>query len=289
MKLVRYGAPGAEVPGLIDERGVLRDLSDHVADLAGEALAAAGLERLRRLDSTSLPRVAGQPRLGPCVGGVGKVICIGLNYSDHAAEAGMQMPEEPVVFFKATSAISGPCDDVVLPPGSQQSDWEVELGIVMGDVARYVTEADALDHVAGYCIVNDLSERHFQLERGGQWVKGKSCDAFCPLGPWLVTRDEVADPHALGLRLEVNGHRYQDGSTATMIFGVPRLVSYLSQFMSLHPGDVISTGTPPGTGMGQNPPVYLQPGDVMQLEIDGLGIQRQRVLAHPDASITPIA
>ncbi len=284
MKLARYGAPGAEAPGLIDARGELRDLSEHVSDLAGAALTAEGLERLQRLDPASLPLVEGQPRRGPCVGGVGKVICIGLNYSDHAAESGMQVPEEPVVFFKATSAISGPCDDVVLPPGSEQSDWEVELGVVIGDVARYVTEADALDHVAGYCIVNDLSERHFQLERGGQWVKGKSCDTFCPLGPWLVTRDEVADPHSLGLRLDVNGQRYQDGSTATMIFRVPYVVSYLSQFMSLHPGDIISTGTPPGTGMGQEPPVYLKPGDVMTLEIDGLGAQRQRVLAHGSES-----
>ena len=282
MKLVRYGLAGEELPGLIDEAGAVRDLSGHVADLAGETLTPAGLERLRRMDPSSLPVVEGQPRLGPCVGGVGKVICIGLNYSDHAAESGMELPQEPVVFFKATSAISGPCDDVVLPPQSRKADWEVELGIVIGEVARYVAEADALNYVAGYCIVNDLSERHFQLERSGQWVKGKSCDTFCPIGPWLVTRDEIADPHVLGLRLDVNGRRYQDGSTATMIFQVPHLVSYLSHFMSLHPGDIISTGTPPGTGMGQEPPVYLKPGDVMQLEIDGLGTQHQRVLAHTE-------
>jgi 2-keto-4-pentenoate hydratase/2-oxohepta-3-ene-1,7-dioic acid hydratase in catechol pathway len=247
--------------------------------LSGGALTASGLETIRAIEPRSLPVVGDPGRLGPCIGHTGKIICIGLNYSDHAAESGMDVPDEPVIFFKATSAITGPEDEVLLPPGSKKSDWEVELGVVIGDEARYVSEDDALEHVAGYCVVNDLSERHYQLERCGQWVKGKSCDTFCPLGPWLVTRDEIADPQALDLWLEVNGRRYQQGSTSTMVFGVRQLVSYLSQFMSLQPGDVIRTGTPPGVGLGQSPPVYLKDGDVMTLEISGLGRQRQRVRA----------
>jgi ureidoglycolate lyase len=279
MKLVRYGAAGQERPGLLDDSGTVRDLSDHVADIGGEALSDAGLKRLRALDPSSLPAVGGAPRLGPCVAGVGKFICIGLNYADHAAESGMDLPAEPVVFFKATSAIIGPDDDVDIPRGSQKSDWEVELGVVIGTHAKYVDEAEALDHVAGYCVVNDLSERDFQLHRSGQWVKGKSADTFGPIGPWLVTRDEVPDPQNLAMYLEVNGHRFQDGSTKTMHFGVARVISHLSQFMSLHPGDIISTGTPPGVGMGQNPQVWLKPGDRMELGIAGLGVQRQNVRA----------
>ena len=279
MKLLRYGPKGREKPALVDETGQVRDLSVKLQDLSGEALTASGLETIRAIDPKSLPLVRDQGRLGPCVGHVGKIICIGLNYSDHAAESGMEVPAEPVIFCKATSAITGPADEVLLPPGSNKSDWEVELGVVIGDEARYVSEDDALNHVAGYCVVNDLSERHYQLERCGQWVKGKSCDTFCPLGPWLVTRDEITDPQALELWLEVNGRRYQQGSTNTMVFGVRQLVSYLSQFMSLQPGDVISTGTPPGVGLGQKPPVYLKDGDVMTLEISGLGRQQQRVRA----------
>jgi 2-keto-4-pentenoate hydratase/2-oxohepta-3-ene-1,7-dioic acid hydratase in catechol pathway len=242
-------------------------------------LSSASLDRLRAIDPSTLPLVAGEPRLGPCVGQVGKFICIGLNYADHAAESGAAVPREPVVFMKATSAIMGPDDDVVVPRGSEKTDWEVELGVIVGRHAKYVTEADALAHVAGYCVVNDLSERAFQLEGTGQWVKGKSADTFGPIGPWLVTTDEVPDPQSLRLWLEVNGHRYQDGSTGTMVFGVAHLVSFLSRFMSLHPGDVITTGTPPGVGMGQKPPRYLRPGDRIALGIDGLGTQRQRVVA----------
>jgi 2-keto-4-pentenoate hydratase/2-oxohepta-3-ene-1,7-dioic acid hydratase in catechol pathway len=279
VKLLRYGPKGHEKPALVDEAGQVRDLSGKLPDLSGNALTAIGLETIRAIDAKSLPLVRDPGRLGPCVGHVGKIICIGLNYSDHAAESGMDVPDEPVIFFKATSAITGPDDEVLLPPGSKKSDWEVELGVVIGDEARYVSEGDALDHVAGYCVVNDLSERHYQLERCGQWVKGKSCDTFCPLGPWLVTRDEIDDPQALNLWLEVNGRRYQQGSTGTMVYGVRHLVSYLSQFMSLQPGDVISTGTPPGVGLGQKPPVYLKDGDVMTLEISGLGRQQQRVRA----------
>jgi 2-keto-4-pentenoate hydratase/2-oxohepta-3-ene-1,7-dioic acid hydratase in catechol pathway len=279
MKLLRYGAAGAEKPGLLDADGQLRDLSGVVDDIAGAALGDASIAKLRDVDPTSLPLVEGNPRLGACVGQVGKFICIGLNYADHAAESGMALPDEPVIFFKATSAICGPNDDVEIPRGSVKSDWEVELGVVIGKHAKYVAVADALDHVAGYCVVNDLSERDFQLHRSGQWVKGKSADTFGPIGPWLVTRDEVADPQNLPMYLEVNGHRYQDGSTKTMHFDVAAVISHLSQFMSLQPGDVISTGTPPGVGMGQNPQIYLKPGDKMELGIKGLGVQMQNVVA----------
>lgn len=279
MKLVRYGQPGQEKPGLIDAQGRLRDLSAQVADIRGDVLEPAGLDGIAALDAASLPLVEGSPRLGPCVGGVGKMICVGLNYSDHARESGMAIPTEPVLFMKATSAIIGACDAVEIPPGATKVDWEVELGVVIGRTARYVSRERALDHVAGYCIVNDVSERAYQLERGGQWDKGKGCDTFGPLGPWLVTRDEVPDPQALDMWLEVDGRRYQDGNTRTMIFDLATLVSYISQFMSLHPGDVISTGTPPGVGMGQKPsPVYLATGQTMRLGISGLGEQRQRVV-----------
>jgi 2,4-diketo-3-deoxy-L-fuconate hydrolase len=280
MKLLRYGPVGQETPGLLGADGVIRDLSGVVDDIARDTLLAESLDRLRRLDPNTLPKVTGTPRIGPCVGGVGKFICIGLNYSDHAAESNMPVPKEPIVFMKATSAIVGPNDDVVLPRGSEKSDWEVELGVVIGKPAKYVEEADALSYVAGYCVINDLSERAFQLEGTGQWVKGKSADTFGPIGPWLVTRDEVADCGALDLWLEVDGHRYQNGSTRTLVFGVPYLVSYLSRFMSLQPGDIISTGTPPGVGLGQKPPVYLRAGNVMRLGVQGLGEQRQRVVAE---------
>ncbi len=278
MKLLRHGAPGAEKPGLLDDEGRIRDLSSVIADIAGEAITPEGLQRLRALDVSALPRVDGAPRLGPCVGQVGKFVCIGLNYSDHAAETGAQVPAEPVIFNKWTSAICGPDDDVRIPRGSHKTDWEVELGVVIGHGGRYIAEADAMEHVAGYCVINDVSEREFQLEGTGTWDKGKGCDTFGPLGPWLVTTDEIPDPHALGLWLEVDGHRYQDGNTRTMVFQVPFLISYLSRFMSLQPGDVISTGTPPGVGLGQKPPVYLRPGQVMRLGIDGLGEQRQKVV-----------
>lgn len=278
MKLLRHGAPGAEKPGLLDGEGRIRDLSSVIPDIAGEAITPEGLQRLRALDVSALSLVDGAPRLGPCVGRVGKFVCIGLNYSDHAAETGAQVPAEPVIFNKWTSAICGPDDDVRIPRGSHKTDWEVELGVVIGRGGRYIAEADALDHVAGYCVINDVSERAFQLEGTGTWDKGKGCDTFGPLGPWLVTADEIADPHALGLWLEVDGHRYQDGNTRTMVFQVPFLISYLSRFMSLQPGDVISTGTPPGVGLGQKPPVYLRPGQVMRLGIDGLGEQRQKVV-----------
>jgi len=279
MKLVRYGATGAERPGLIDAEGALRDLSGHVEDIAGTALTPEGLARLAAIDPASLPAVDGPVRFGPCVGRVGKFLCIGLNYSDHAAEAGATVPPEPILFTKATSAIIGPNDDVVMPRGSTKTDWEVELGIVIGAPAKYVEEADAEAHIAGYCLINDVSEREYQLERHGTWDKGKGCDTFGPIGPWLVTRDEIADPAHLGMWLEVNGHRFQDGSTATMVYKPAFLVSYLSQFMTLHTGDVIATGTPPGVGMGQKPPLFLKDGDVMELGIAGLGTQRQRVVA----------
>ncbi|CUH83752.1 fumarylacetoacetate hydrolase family protein [Thalassovita mediterranea] len=279
MKLLRYGAPGAEKPALLDQDGVIRDLSGVISDVAGAALSDETLTKLRALDTASLPAVADDPRIGPCVGQVGKFICIGLNYADHAAEAGMELPAEPVVFFKATSAICGPNDDVEIPRTSVKTDWEVELGVVIGKHAKYVTKEEALDHVAGYCVVNDLSERDFQLHRAGQWVKGKSADTFGPIGPWLVTRDEVADPQNLSMYLDVNGHRYQDGSTKTMHFDVATVISHLSQFMSLHPGDVITTGTPPGVGMGQKPETYLKAGDKMELGIEGLGVQTQNVIA----------
>ena len=277
MKLVRYGAPGAEKPGLIDANGSLRDLSAQVTDIDGELLS--NLSILGGVDPASLPEVTGDPRLGPCVGGVGKFICIGLNYSDHAAETGNPIPFEPVIFMKATSAISGPNDDVVLPRNSRKADWELELGVVIGRQAKYVSETNALDHVAGYCIVNDISEREFQIEREGQWTKGKSCDYFGPIGPYLVTKDEIPNPQKLSMWLYVNDDRRQNGSTETMIFGVAYLVSYLSQFMTLYPGDIISTGTPPGVGMGMSPPSFLKLGDVMTLWIEGLGEQRQKVVA----------
>jgi 2-keto-4-pentenoate hydratase/2-oxohepta-3-ene-1,7-dioic acid hydratase in catechol pathway len=278
MKLLRFGAPGHERPGILDANGQIRDLSGHVGDFVGPGLADA-IEAAAAVDPTSLPLVEGTPRIGPCVGGVGKFICIGLNYSDHAAESGMEVPPEPIIFFKATSAICGPNDDVEIPRGSSATDWEVELAVVIGKAAKYISEDQALDHVAGYCVVNDVSERDFQIRRHGQWVKGKSADTFGPTGPWLVTRDEVPDPQNLDMYLEVNGRRFQHGNTRTMVYGVAYLVSYLSQFMSLQPGDIISTGTPPGVGMGQNPQLYLKPGDVMELGIDGLGTQRQRTVA----------
>jgi len=275
MKLVRYGEKGQERPGMIDSEGNIRAIDALVDDIAGEWLSPRSLGKLSQTALNHLPLVQGAPRLGPCVGDVGKIICIGLNYSDHAAESGMEVPEEPVIFFKATSSIIGPNDEVLIPRGSVKTDWEVELGVVIGKTASYVDEADAMDHVAGYCVINDLSEREFQLERSGQWVKGKSCDTFCPLGPWLVTRDEIKDPSNLKMKLSVNDHQYQNGSTATMVFKIPFLISYLSQYMSLHPGDVISTGTPPGVGLGQTPPIYLKAGDVMELSIEGLGVQKQ--------------
>lgn len=277
MKLLRYGTQGIEKPGMMAADGTIRDLSGHIEDLTGAELSDASLARLRDIDVNSLPVVEGSARLGPCVGNVGKFVCIGLNYADHAAESGMALPEEPVIFFKATSAIMGPNDDVEIPRHSVKTDWEVELGVVIGKAAKYIPEYEALDHVAGYCVINDLSERDFQLHRSGQWVKGKSADTFGPIGPWMVTRDEVPDPQNLAMYLEVNGHRYQDGSTKTMHFDVATIVSHLSQFMSLQPGDVISTGTPPGVGMGQKPETYLKPGDVIELEIEGLGKQRQNV------------
>lgn len=278
MKLLRHGAPGREKPGMLDADGIIRDLSAVISDLSGDALLPESLDRLGQIDPTSLPRVEGGQRLGPCVGRTGKFLCIGLNYSDHAKESGMAVPAEPILFMKATSAICGPNDDIVIPRGSLKTDWEVELGVVIGKPAKYVSEANALAHVAGYCVVNDLSERAFQLEGTGQWVKGKSADTFGPIGPWLVTADEVADPQNLDVWLEVDGHGYQRSSTKHMIFPVARLVSYISGFMSLQPGDIISTGTPPGIGMGQNPPVYLREGNRVRLGIGGLGEQNQRVV-----------
>jgi 2,4-diketo-3-deoxy-L-fuconate hydrolase len=279
MKLVRFGEPGREKPGLLGPGGVLRSLEHVVDDIGAEVLTAAGLAKIAGLDPDRLPRVADVPRYGPPVARIGKVIGVGLNYADHAAESGMAVPSEPVIFMKATTAISGPNDPVVIPRGSVKTDWEVELGVVIGDIARDVTTDAALSHVAGYVVVNDVSEREFQLERGGQWVKGKSYDTFAPIGPWLVTRDEVRDPQNLAMWLEVDGHRYQNGNTRTMVFGVATIVSYISRFMTLMPGDIISTGTPPGVGLGQKPPKYLQPGSVMELEIEGLGRQRQVTVA----------
>ena len=281
MKLLRYGAAGNEKPGLLDAAGAIRDLSGVIPDIAGDALSPGSLGRLRRLKPESLPTVASSVRLGPCVNGIGKFICVGLNYSDHAAESGMAVPAEPIIFMKATSCVSGPNDDIVIPRGSQKTDWEVELGVVIGTRAKYVEEKDALSHVAGYCVINDVSERAFQLEGTGQWVKGKSADTFGPIGPWLVTTEEVPNWHGLDMWLEVDGHRYQNGNTRTMVFGVPFLVSYLSRFMTLHPGDVIATGTPPGVGHGQKPPVYLREGNVVRLSVAGLGEQRQRVVRDP--------
>lgn len=279
MKLLRYGASGAEKPGMMDADGQIRDLSGIVDDISGAVLLDETLAKLAAIDPASLPLVEGTPRFGPCVGQVGKFVCIGLNYADHAAESGLALPNEPVIFAKATSAICGPNDNVEIPRNSVKTDWEVELGIVIGKTAKYVSEAEALSHVAGYCVINDVSERDFQIHRSGQWTKGKSADTFGPIGPWLVTRDEVPDPQALDMYLEVNGHRYQNGTTKTMHFGVATIISHLSQFMSLQPGDVISTGTPPGVGMGQKPETYLKPGDKIELGIAGLGVQRQTVVA----------
>ncbi|MGD9512290.1 MAG: fumarylacetoacetate hydrolase family protein [Geminicoccaceae bacterium] len=279
MKLLRYGAKGRENPGLLDGDGRIRSLVGQVDDIAGNVLGRDGLSRIRALDPTTLPLVDGRPRLGPCVGAVGKFICIGLNYADHAAESGLNVPPEPVIFMKATSAVCGPDDPVEIPRGSEKTDWEVELGVVIGTAGRYIAENEAFSHIAGYCVVNDVSERAFQAERSGQWTKGKSHDTFGPIGPWLVTADEVSDPQDLPMWLEVDGHRYQDGSTRTMVYKVPFLISYLSQFMSLQPGDIISTGTPPGVGMGQKPPRYLRPGQTMRLGIQGLGEQTQVTIA----------
>ena len=278
MKLLRYGAIGAEKPGLLDDEGQLRDLSGHVNDISGDALGDESLAKLRAIDPATLPIVEGEQRIGTCVGNIGKFLCIGLNYSDHAAETGAAIPEHPILFFKANSAIVGAYDDVVMPRGSTHTDWEVELGVVIGKTAKYVSKEDALDHVAGYCIVNDVSERHFQTQLTGQWTKGKSCDTFGPTGPWLVTRDEVEDVQNLDMALDVNGKRMQTGSTATMIFTVAEIIEHLSGLMTLHPGDVITTGTPPGVAMGMKPaPVYLKKGDTMELTIQGLGQQRQTV------------
>ncbi|TPK20103.1 fumarylacetoacetate hydrolase family protein [Mesorhizobium sp. B2-5-9] len=273
MKFLRYGASGSERPGVLDRNGHIRDLSGIVDDISGRWLA--DLTWAEKLYIESLPLVAGEPRLGPCVAGTGKFICIGLNYADHAAESGLEVPPEPVIFMKATSAICGPNDDVLIPRGSTATDWEVELGVVIGKPAKYVTQEQALDHVAGYCVINDVSERDFQTKRSGQWTKGKSCDTFGPIGPWLVTRDEVADPQKLKMWLKVGGEMKQSGSTATMVYGVAHVISYLSQFMTLHPGDIVSTGTPPGVGQGFKPPRYLRDGDIVELGIEGLGTQRQ--------------
>lgn len=279
MKLLRYGAPGAENPGLLDAQGQIRDLSGQVSDIAAEALQPQTLARLAALDPESLPLVSGAPRLGACVGQVGKFVCIGLNYADHAAESNMPVPEEPIIFNKWTSAICGPNDDVEIPPGSLKTDWEVELGVVIGQGGRDIDEADAMSHVAGYCVINDVSEREWQLERGGSWDKGKGFDTFGPMGPWLVTTDEIPDPHHLAMWLEVDGHRYQNGNTETLIFKIPQLIAYLSRCMSLQPGDVISTGTPPGVGLGVKPePVFLRAGQTMRLGIEGLGEQTQRTV-----------
>lgn len=279
MKLLRYGPAGNEKPGLMDDQGVIHELSALIPDLAGGALYPEVLQRLSQVDLHTLPVVESDQRLGPCVGGTGKLLCIGLNYSDHAAEAGMSLPKEPILFTKATSAMCGANDDLILPRHSEKTDWEVELGVVIGQPGKYISEQDALKHVAGYCVMNDVSERAYQLEGTGQWVKGKSCDTFAPTGPWLVTADEIADPQNLQLWLDVNGKRMQAGSTDKMVFSVAELISYLSKFFTLHPGDIISTGTPPGVGMGMKPPVYLQPGDVIHCGVEGLGEQQQNVVA----------
>jgi 2-keto-4-pentenoate hydratase/2-oxohepta-3-ene-1,7-dioic acid hydratase in catechol pathway len=280
MKLLRCGDPGQERPAILDAAGAIRDLSGHVADIDGTALGDAGLAALRKIDVQSLPLVAAGTRIGPCVGNVGKYVCIGLNYADHAAEAGMALPKEPTIFMKATSSIIGPNDNVVLPKGATQGDWEVELGFVIGRKASYVGEQDALDYIAGYFVANDVSERDFQINRGGQWTKGKSCDTFGPIGPWVVTRDEVPDPQKLNLKLSVNGAVMQSSSTAQMVFGVAKIVSHLSQFMSLHPGDIVATGTPSGVGLGRKPQVFLKPGDRMTVTVEGLGEQNQLVVAY---------
>ena len=282
MKLIRWGAAGAEKPGVVDKAGVLRDLSGKIADITPDLLSDAGLARLAAFDAAALPEIPKGSRLGVPISFVPKIVCVGLNYADHAAETGAPIPKEPVLFMKAVTSLTGPNDEVVIPRGSQKTDWEVELGVVIGSRTSYVNESDALSHVAGYCVVNDVSEREYQNERGGQWDKGKGCDTFAPVGPWLVTRDEVADPQNLKLWLEVNGQRFQNGSTATMIFGVKKLVSYISHFMSLMPGDIISTGTPPGVGLGKKPPLYLKAGDTMRLSVEGLGEQYQVTRAwHP--------
>ncbi|GLQ18396.1 fumarylacetoacetate hydrolase family protein [Maritalea porphyrae] len=278
MKLMRVGPKGQERPVILDADGIYRDISAHIGDLTGDKLGAETLTKLQALDLSTLPELDANERIGACVANVGKFICIGLNYADHAAESGLDVPSEPVMFMKATSAIIGPNDDVEIPRNSTKTDWEVELGVVIGQEAKYVEEADALDYVSGYCVINDLSEREFQIERQGQWVKGKSADTFGPIGPYLVTKDEIADPQNLDMYLEVNGARHQSGNTKTMVYGVAHLVAYVSQFMSLQPGDIISTGTPPGVGLGMNPPVYLKPGDKMKLGIQGLGEQQQTVI-----------
>ncbi|PHS07268.1 MAG: 2-hydroxyhepta-2,4-diene-1,7-dioate isomerase [Blastopirellula sp.] len=282
MKLLRYGPSGYEKPGALDKNGNVRDLSNIIVDIAGENLSPEKLVELSKADLFTLPQVAAGVRFGPCVSGTGKFICIGLNYADHAAESGLNVPPEPVIFMKATSAICGPNDPVIIPRGSEKTDWEVELGVIIGARAKYVSEADAMDHVAGYCVINDVSERAFQTEHAGQRTKGKSADNFGPIGPWLVTKEEVSDPQNLKMWLRLNGQTRQDGSTKTMVYGVAHCVSYLSRFMSLQPGDIISTGTPPGVGMGMKPPTYLKPGDIIELGIEGLGEQRQEVIADPE-------
>lgn len=279
MKLLRYGAPGHEKPGMVDQDGTMRDLSQIVHDIDGTTLLPENLARLAKIDPKTLPVIQGNPRLGACVANIGKFICIGLNYADHAAETGATVPPEPVLFLKANSAICGPNDAVIIPRGSLKTDWEVELGVVIGKPAKYVTEANALDYVAGYCVINDVSERAFQTERAGQWDKGKGCDTFGPTGPWMVTKDEIVDPQNLKMWLTVDGVKRQNGSTKTMVYGVKHLVAYLSQFFTLNPGDVISTGTPPGVGMGLKPPTYLKPGQTMELSIEGLGVQKQVTVA----------
>lgn len=278
MKLLRYGPAGQERPGLLDQDGALRDLSSCIGDIAGEALLPSSLEKLRSVDPRTLPKIDGSPRIGPCVGSVGKIVCVGLNYTDHAAESNMALPKEPVLFLKPPSAIVGPFDDVQIPPGSEKTDWEVELGVVIGKPGKYLRTEQAFEHIAGYCIVHDVSERSYQLERGGTWDKGKASDTFAPIGPWLVTSDEVADPQRLELWLEVDGRRYQKGTTETMVFSVAHLVAYITHFMSLRPGDIISTGTPAGVGFGQKPPVYLSVGQTVRLGITGLGTQQQRTI-----------
>ena len=279
MKLLRYGPVGAEKPGILDDQGQIRCLAEHVGDISGDVISKDGLAKIAKIDLSTLPIIDDSTRIGACVTNVGKFICIGLNYSDHAAETGNPIPEEPIIFMKATTAICGPNDDVEIPRGSEKTDWEVELGVVIGKRAKYVSKEDALSHVAGYCVINDVSERAYQIERSGQWVKGKSHDTFAPIGPWLVTPDEVADPHNLSMWLDVDGHRYQDGSTKTMIFDVPTVIAHLSEFMTLEPGDVISTGTPPGVGMGVKPePVYLTAGQKMELGVEGLGQQSQTTI-----------
>jgi len=286
MKLLRYGPKEHERPAILDQEGQIRDLSGEVTDISEQSLLPDELNRIRALDLNRLPVVTGNPRIAACVGRVGKFICIGLNYSDHAAETGMAVPKEPVIFMKATSAVCGPDDEIVIPRGSGKTDWEVELGVVIGSPAKYVSEAEALSHVAGYCVVNDLSERAFQLEGTGQWTKGKSADTFGPIGPWLVTPDEVPDPQNLAMWLQKDGQRYQDGSTRTMVFGVAHLISYLSRFMGLQPGDIIATGALPGVGMAQKPPIFLRPGSRIRLGIEGLGEQNQLVIPDPGETDT---